>query len=104
MSNFLRTLDKSKNIEAAKNILINIGMVDFDFSSYAHTDFGVSVYFSWNGKKVRVSDHSVSNSIRMQDEIHFSFDVNTIGIGGVMRLKDNQKTNKLMAEKIYNIN
>lgn len=46
MSNFLRTLDKSKNIEAAKNILINIGMVDFDFSSYAHTDFwGKCLFF-----------------------------------------------------------
>ena len=103
MTTFLRTTDKIKNIEVAKNILNNVGITEFDFSSYSSTDYGVSVYFSWNVQKVRVSDHSVTNMDRMQNELHFSFDVNTLGMGGVIKLKDNQKTNKLMAEKIYKI-
>lgn len=103
MTPFIRTTDKTQNIENAKNILNNVGITEFDFSSYSDTNYGVSVYFTWEGKKVRVSDHSVTNMDRMQNELHFSFDVNTLGMGGVIKLKDNQKSNKLMAEKIYKI-
>lgn len=103
MTNFLRTQDKTQNIENAKNILLNIGITYFDFSAYSNTNYGVSVYFNWNGKKVRVSDHSVTNIDRMANELHFQFNVKTLGLGGVIKEKDYQKSNKLRAEKIYNI-
>ncbi len=102
MTTFLRTQDKTQNIENAKNILLNIGLTEFDFSGYSDAN-GVSVYFTWNGKKLRVSDHSVTNIDRVQNEIHFEFDIKTLGLGGVVQIKDNQKTNKLMAEKFYEI-
>lgn len=100
MTTFLKTQDKTQNIENAKNILNNLGINDFDFSGYSDAN-GISVYFIWQGKKVRVSDHSVTNLDRIQNKIHFSFDVRTLGLGGVIKVKDNQTNNKLMFEKFY---
>ena len=36
------------------------------------TDFGISIYFYVNDKKYRVSDHSVENTSRLFNEVHFS--------------------------------
>lgn len=37
----------------------------------SNTDFGQSFYFTVDGVKVRISDHSVENSYRMFNERHF---------------------------------
>lgn len=37
----------------------------------SNTDYGQSFYFMVDGVKVRISDHSVSNSYRMANERHF---------------------------------
>lgn len=98
----LTSNNKTVNIETAKSILTDLGLKNFDFSAYSDTN-GVSVYFLYNGKKIRVSDHSVTSVSRMENEFHFSFDKRCLGIGGKVSFQDSQKRNKLFAEKIYNL-
>lgn len=98
----LTSNNKTANIETAKCILTDLGLKDFDFSAYSDTN-GVSVYFLYNGKKIRVSDHSVTNISRIENEFHFSFDRRRLGIGGKITLEDSQKRNKLFATNIYNL-
>jgi hypothetical protein len=108
MSNFLATTDKTKNIEIAKSILINSG-VNADkimFSNYSDTN-GVSVYFRHiemvEGSCLRVSNHGISNSERMQNTICLFFDSLQMNfMTKQTSIKDNQKNNKLFVEKLYN--
>lgn len=98
------TGNKAGNIEVAKNLLLDLGLVDFRFCDYSETTFGTSIYFLTNDdKKIRISDHSVTASSRMQNEILFSFDMKTLKLDGTFGLKDNQKSNKLMAKNFYKI-
>jgi hypothetical protein len=46
--------------------------IQFIFSSFSLTSFGISIYYKINDKKVRFSDHSVSNINRLMDEVHLS--------------------------------
>ena len=97
---YLATQNKSENLATAKNLLINLGFKDFTFCDYSST-FGVSVYFrDENGGKIRVSNHSVTSTARIQSEMLFEFDANQIGLNGIS-FKDNQKTNRLLMN-IYN--
>ena len=101
---FTITGNKTENIEVAKALLLDLGLTDFRFCDYSNTSFGTSIYFLTNDyKKIRISDHSVTSSSRIQNEFHFSFDMKTLGSGGAIGLKDNQKKNKLLASKIYKI-
>ena len=101
---FTITGDKTNNIEVAKNLLSNLGIKDFTFANYSSTNFGTSIYFiSSDEKKIRVSDHSVTSNERMKNECLFSFDMQTIKRDGTNGFKDNQKSNLIMATKIYKI-
>ena len=42
--------------------------------SMSVTDFGMSLYFMVDAVKVRISDHSVENTYRMQNERHFGIE------------------------------
>ena len=95
------TGNKQQNIEVAKSILTDLGLIGFDFSGYSDTN-GTSVYFLYEGKKVRVSDHSVTNTDRVNNEIHFFFDSKCLSPNGMV-IQDNQKRNRLFAEKFYNL-
>jgi hypothetical protein len=64
---------KTNNIETAKKIVENLGITNFRLSGYSDTN-GVSVYFIKNDKKIRVSDHTVTNSSRVFEELNLSFD------------------------------
>jgi N-acetylmuramoyl-L-alanine amidase len=56
-----------------------------DFSGYSDAN-GLSIYYLINGKKVRFSDHSVSNASRVFDEVHFDLPiVNYLGKGEVIK-------------------
>lgn len=86
---------KSENIETAKRIIKESGIkYETSFSGYSDTN-GVSVYFKRKSddKKIRVSDHSVSNKSRIMDEIGLKFDQMTIGIGGKIGFKSNKAIN-----------
>ena len=68
--------EENESIQKAKNILKGIDeRIDISFSAYSNTDFGESVYFKAMYKdrevKVRVSDHSVQNTDRIKNEVHF---------------------------------
>jgi hypothetical protein len=100
---FLPIGNKSEKIEVAKNLLLDLGLSDFRFCDYSDS-FGTSVYFLTNDdKKIRVSDHSVTNSSRMQNEMLFNFDMKVLNRDGSFSIKDNQKSNKLMAKNFYKI-
>ena len=65
---------KQINIEIAEEIVRSNG-IDASFSGYSDTN-GISVYFvTADLKKIRVSDHSVTNTYRLFNEIHLSFPV-----------------------------
>jgi len=101
---FTITDNKGENIKVAKALLLDLGLTDFRFCDYSSTSFGVSIYFLTNDdEKIRVSDHSVASSSRMQNEFVFNFDMKTLNLDGTFGFKDNQKTNKLLASKIYKI-
>jgi hypothetical protein len=101
---FTITDNKTENIEVGKALLLDLGLTDFRFCDYSNTSFGTSIYFLTNDdRKIRISDHSVSSSSRMQNEILFNFDMKTINKDGSFGLKNNQKSNKLMAKNFYKI-
>lgn len=101
---FTITDNKSENIEVAKALLLDLGLNNFSFCDYSNTSFGTSIYFLTNDdKKIRISDHSVTSSSRMQNEILFSFDMKTLKLDGTFGFKDNQKSNKLLAKNYYKI-
>lgn len=100
---FLPTTNKPENIKTATELLLDLGLKDFRFSGYSDV-FGISVYFKTDEDlKIRVSDHGVSSTHRMQSEILFSFDAKTFKRGGGIGFKDNQKYNKIAATKLYKI-
>jgi hypothetical protein len=108
MTNFLPTNDKTKNIEIAKSILINSGVNSekIFFSNYSDTN-GVSVYFKHTdmaeGSFLRISNHGISNTERMQNTICFYFDSFQMNFMTKEKsIKDNQKNNILFVEKLYN--
>ena len=76
--------------EIEKQLIAN--NVHADFSSYSDS-FGLSIYYLINGKKVRFSDHSVSNVDRLFNEIHFDLPIINELKGGnvVTRIKDLSK-------------
>lgn len=92
------TTSKSKNIETAKCLLESLG-INAEFSGYSDTN-GVSVYFYYNGLKLRVSNHSVTSIHRMGNEFHFFFDERTIGIGGKPSFKSNKGINTLKSREV----
>ncbi len=47
--------------------------LDYEYSSNSHTDYGHSMYFKVGDIKVRFSDHSVTNTVRMNEEAHFKW-------------------------------
>ena len=84
---------KTHNIDTAKSLLSDLG-VDASFSGYSDTN-GISVYFTdRNGKKIRVSDHGVTNKDRMANEVLLSFDTKTLGLGGKEGFKSYAEQNK----------
>jgi hypothetical protein len=96
--------NKQKNIEVAKSLLLDLGLNDFRFCDYSNTSFGTSIYFlTSDDKKIRISDHSVTSNSRMQNEYLFNFDMKTINKDGSFGLKNNQKTNLILASKIYKL-
>jgi hypothetical protein len=96
---YLPKEDKTHNISIAKKMLTDLG-VNAEFSGYSDTN-GVSVYFTnENGEKIRISDHSVTNKDRIQNEILLNFDTKTLGVGGKTGLKSNFESNKIKVQSI----
>jgi len=96
---FVATNNQDKNIEIAKKILNNLGILDIEYSGYSDAN-GVSVYFkNSKGIKCRVSDHSTTNRDRMNNELNVSFDSRLIGLGGKVSIKNNFAINKLMIKR-----
>lgn len=96
---FIATNKKDENIEIAKKILNNLGVLDITFSGYSDTN-GISVYFkNSKGVKCRVSDHSTTNRDRMNNELNVSFDSRLIGLGGKISIKNNFAINKLIIKR-----
>lgn len=91
---------QSNNIALAKQMLLDLG-VDADFTAYSDTN-GVSVYFEdkKSGKKIRISDHSVTNKEKIANEVHLRFDQNTMGLGGKLGVKKSFEDNKKSAEEL----
>lgn len=90
---------KTKNIETAKSLLTALG-VDASFSGYSDTN-GVSVYFrDSKGRKIRVSNHSVTSLYRLENEVLFYFDQKMLGLGGKTSIKSNMKINELTASRL----
>ncbi len=88
---------KTYNIDTAKSLLTNLG-VDASFSGYSDTN-GVSVYFiDSSGKKIRVSNHGVTNKERMANEVLLYFDTKTLGLGGKEGFKSYAEQNKKAVE------
>jgi hypothetical protein len=89
---------KTHNIDTAKSLLSDLG-VEASFSGYSNTN-GVSVYFTdANGKKIRVSNHSVTSKERMDNEVLLSFDTKTLGLGGKEGFKSYAEQNKKEVEQ-----
>ena len=103
---FFKTSDKTENVTVAQAILTNIGvnMEKVHYSGYSDTN-GISVYFKHSDLNewvsIRVSDHGISNSGRMQDTICFEFDANTRDANGDKTKIDNQSTNKEIIDRFY---
>ena len=96
---YLPKEDKTHNISIAKKMLTDLG-INAEFSGYSDTN-GVSVYFTnENGEKIRISDHSVTNKDRIQNEILLNFDTKTLGVGGKIGLKSNFESNKIKVQSI----
>lgn len=96
---YVITTNKSKNIETAKALLESLG-INAEFSGYSDAN-GVSVYFYYNGFKLRVSNHSVTSIHRLQNEFLFYFDAKTIGLGGKTSFKSNKGINTLKAREVF---
>lgn len=68
-------IDRPKNIkearEKAEAVLKSYGL-DYSFTGQSDSN-GLSVYFDVDGRKVRFSDHSISNRDRMENESTFNF-------------------------------
>jgi len=96
---YLPKEDKTHNISIAKKMLTDLG-INAEFSGYSDTN-GVSVYFTnENGEKIRISDHSVTNKDRIQNEILLNFDTKTLGVGGKIGLKSNFESNKIKVQDL----
>lgn len=67
-SNKINTENAKFGVEQVRAILAQLG-VQHGIISYCITN-GVSIYTTINGIKVRISDHSVSNFVRMHQEAH----------------------------------
>ena len=64
--------------EKAEKIVSDAGY-DASFSGISKTQYGTSIYFlTTDGKKIRVSDHSVLNTDRVFNEIHLRFERPTL--------------------------
>lgn len=72
MTTLPTNINEAKNI--AEQVLLNNNF-DFEFIGMSDTN-GLSVYFRVGELKVRFSDHGISNSSRMQNEICFKFGEN----------------------------
>jgi hypothetical protein len=92
--------NQAHNIKVAKNIMKSVG-ISGDFSGYSESN-GISVYHTTkDGIKVRVSDHSVTNTDRVFNELHLKFDSKQMGMGGKVSIKNNQESNKIIF-KLFN--
>ena len=70
----MTTLENIQN-EKYNEIMTSLRNAGFEGSlSMSTTDFGMSLYFMVDGVKVRISDHSVENTYRMQNERHFKIE------------------------------
>jgi len=88
---------QSENVKTAIAIMEKANIFDYSFSGYSDTN-GVSVYFkNTNGVKIRVSNHTVTNYHRVTEELHLSFNSQTLGLGGKIGFKDYSLLNKLSA-------
>jgi len=91
MKTYTPSVNYSESIETAKELLKDLG-VDAYFASISVTNYGTSVYFyDANDVKIRVSDHSVTNVYRLQNEIHLYFDEKTLS-GVVSKFESNKRT------------
>jgi hypothetical protein len=94
-----KTDNQTENIETAKRILFDLGIIDVTYSGYSDTN-GVSVYYKTKtGLKCRVSDHTIMNRGRMNEELSVSFDEKQLGLGGKISEKNNFEINKLMVKR-----
>jgi len=94
-----KTNNQAENIETAKRILNDLGILDVTYSGYSNSN-GVSVYFKTDkGLKCRVSDHSTMNRDRMNEELQVSFDTKQLGLGGRITEKSKFAINKVMVKR-----
>jgi len=102
MKNYFTSSNEKENVFTAIALMKNAGVNVDKLKKSGYSDVnGVSVYFKQEDlqedKVIRVSAHSISNKIRMEDTICFSFDAKTLS-GKVV---SKQEKNKLFVDKFF---
>lgn len=99
---YLQQNTKEENISTAIALLNNYGIFNAELSGYCESN-GTSIYFKHpklaSGCRIRVSNHGISNSIRMKTTVCFSFDAieKSFRNGGSEKFKSSDKVNAMVA-------